>query len=455
MRELSVSVIGLGYVGLTTAVALASKGFRVRGYEIDQEKVDRINKGNPTFHEPGLQSLLKKALANGFKASGTLGIADIHFVTVGTPSLDDGSIDLSYIRQASESIGQRLKEQDKYSLVAVKSSVTPGTTENIVKPLVESASGRVAGRDFGLASNPEFLKEGSAVKDTLKPDRIVVGEFDKRSGDLILRLYRRFYGAGLPPVIRTTPVNAELIKYANNAFLATKVSFINMIAGLCQLLPRADVQDVAQGIGLDKRIGSDFLRAGAGWGGSCWPKDLRALRFAARSLGIEFPIIDATIQVNEAQANEVLALAQTLTGGLSGKRVAVLGLSFKPNTDDMREAVSIKVVGGLLENHAEVRTYDPAAMENARRVFSTLPKEMRNRLSFTHSALDAIKDADCCIVVTEWGEFGRLKPSDFTTAMRHAAVVDGRRIYDPMVYSKRLRFAAVGLGVVSRKGYDE
>jgi len=451
LRHFVVSIIGLGYVGLTTAAALASKDFRVAGYDIDDKKVKRINNGDPTFHEPGLKELLKNGLEHGFEASDKLKKSDIYFVTVGTPSMENGNTDLTYVKSASESLGTFLKNSNGYSVVAVKSTVTPGTTEGLVRSAIESPSGRTVGRGLGLVSNPEFLREGSAVEDTLSPDRLVIGEMDKKSGGFVAKMYREFYGPRMPKVLRTTPVNAELIKYASNAFLATKVSFINMIANLCRVLPGADVEAVAEGTGLDKRIGGSFLRAGAGWGGSCWPKDLKALEAVASSLGVGLPIVEAAIAVNEAQPNEVVTLAKTLTGTLAEKRVAVLGLSFKPNTDDVREAISIKVVNSLLNQHAWVNAYDPAAMENAKKVFENLPEERKNRLTFAHSALDAMKGTDCCIVVTEWDQFRKLKPSDFKTRMRRAALVDGRRIYDPKIFARELKFAAIGLGVVSER----
>ncbi len=448
MRGFTISIIGLGYVGLTTAAALASRDFAVAGYDIDTKKVKRINEGDSTFHEPGLDELLRKALANGFEASDKLRNSDIYFITVGTPSLGDGAIDLSFVKSASEALGRFLMDSDRYAIVAVKSTVTPGTTEKLVKPVIESQSGKTVGTDLGLVSNPEFLREGSAVADTLNPDRLVIGELDKRSGDFILKMYKGFYGSQMPQVVRTSTVNAELIKYANNAFLATKVSFINMIANLCRVLPGADVETVAEGMGLDRRIGPEFLRAGAGWGGSCLPKDLKALREAARSVGERLPIVEAAMKVNEAQPNELITLTKLLTGGLRGKRIAVLGLSFKPNSDDMREAVSIGVVSALLSDLAWVKAYDPAAMENAEKVFETLPKKRRSRLSFAHSAIEAIEGSDCSLIVTEWDEFKRLKAEDFTRHMRSPAVVDGRRIYDPKEF-KKLRFAAVGLGMSS------
>ncbi len=445
MSSPTITVIGLGYVGLCTAVSLASKGFSVSGYDVDKKKVERISAGRATFHEPQLDELLQLCLKKGFTSSDRLEASDICFITVGTPSLADGNIDLTYLRNAAAELGRSLKALDGYHLVVVKSTVVPGTTEAVVKPIVESISGRNFGTELGLVVNPEFLKEGSAITDTLKPDRLVVGEFDKKSGDFLVNFYKRFYGKDIPEVLRTNIVNAELIKYATNAFLATKVSFINMVANLCETIPNADVLVIAKGMGMDKRIGPLFLKAGAGWGGSCFPKDLRALKQLYKKLGVAPSLIDATIAINEGQPYRLASLAEGLVGELTGKRFAVLGLSFKPGTDDIREAVSLKVIRTLLERGARVVACDPVAVENAMKHFGGLPLLLKSHLSFAGSANECIKDADCCIVVTEWDDFRKLKPEDFIRNMKNPAVVDGRRVYDPKIFSSKLKFAAIGL----------
>ena len=290
---------------------------------------------------------------------------------------------------------------------------------------------------MGLAMNPEFLREGSAIKDSLHPDRIVVGETDARSGDSLLKLYKRVYGQRMPKVLRTNPANAELIKYANNSFLATKVSYINMVANLCEKIPGADVEVVARGIGMDKRIGRAFLRAGAGWGGSCWPKDLMAMKSKFREVGVEAPLIDAAQQVNDSQPLQLVRAAKEVLGSIAGKRIAVLGLSFKPDTDDIRGAVSISLIRALLAGGASVRAYDPAAMDNVRNVF-------HDQIELASSPIEAIRGAECCILVTEWKEFGRLKPKDFTSNMQDPVVIDGRRAFEPAMM-RGIQYTAVGL----------
>jgi UDPglucose 6-dehydrogenase len=282
-KRSKISVIGSGYVGLCTAVGLASRGYSVLACDVDRAKIEKINQGIPPFHEPGLGEKLKENIARG-AIRGVVGQidrvileTDLTFVAVGTPSRQDGSIDLQYIESAAISIGEALKQRNTYHVTIIKSTVVPGTTQNVVKPILEEKSKKKCGFDFGLCMNPEFLRQGSAFKDTVDADRVVIGSFDKQSGDTLENLYRDFYSGHIPPIIRTTLSTAELIKYASNSMLATKISFINTIANICEKIPGADVEVVAAAMGLDKRIGSLFLDAGLGYGGSCFPKDVKAL----------------------------------------------------------------------------------------------------------------------------------------------------------------------------------
>lgn len=438
----------MGYVGLCTAVAFASRGYTVVASEADPEKASMISRGAPPFYEPGLNEVLVEVLRSGrFRCTTSTEKAvldtDVTFITVGTPSKPDGSVDLSYVKSSAEEIGRALSSKGSYHLVVVKSTVIPGTTENVVKPILERSSRKKCGADFGLCVNPEFLREGSALYDTFNPDRIVIGECERRSGDVLESLYREFYAEKMPPLLRTSLVNAELIKYASNAFLAMKVSFINTIANICERIPGADVTVVAKGIGLDKRIGPLFLNAGLGYGGSCLPKDLRALIQHSRSLGYEPKLLEAVEEVNDSQPQKAIKLCKELVGELRGRRVAVLGLAFKPNTDDMRDAVSIKVVKRLLEEGTRVVVYDPRAVENAKKVFGS-------SVEYASSVEECLRGSECAIVVTEWEEFRRLRPEDFLRLMKEPVVVDGRRIYDAELFSSRLRFAAVGFGKRTR-----
>jgi UDPglucose 6-dehydrogenase len=453
LRSYRISVIGMGYVGLCTAVAFASKDYTIIASETDAEKVDRINRGTSPFYEPGLNEALTEALRSGrFKCTSNTEMAvldtDITFITVGTPSKPDGGIDLHYVKESAREVGSALSHKDSHHLVVVKSTVIPGTTENVVKPILEEMSGKVCGANFGLCANPEFLREGSALYDTFNPDRIIIGEYDKRSGDILETFYKEFYAEKTPPIIRTTPVNAELIKYANNAFLATKISFINTIANICERIPGADVTIVAKGIGLDKRIGPLFLNAGLGYGGSCLPKDLRALIQYSKTLGYEPKLLEAVEDVNKNQPQRAVELCRKLLGELKGRRIAVLGLAFKPNTDDMREAPSIAIIHQLLEERAEVVAYDPAAIPNAKAI-------LKDGIKYANFAIECLKDADCCILVTEWEEFKKLKPEDFIQNMRRPILLDGRRIFDPKEFSQKIKFMAIGLGMENPENTEE
>jgi UDPglucose 6-dehydrogenase len=444
-KQPNISIIGAGYVGLCTAVGFSSKGYSVTAVELDAQKAEKINQGTPPFHEPGLQEKLTAGVKGGNlrclvnQTEKAVAESDLTFVTVGTPSRPDGGIDLRYIESAAHDIGRALKQKSSYHVVIIKSTVTPGTTQNAVKPILEEESGKTCGEQFGLCMNPEFLRQGSAFQDTVNADRVVIGSYDRRSGDVLEDLYRGFYSARLPPIIRTTLSTAELIKYASNAMLATKISFINTIANVCERIPGADVKVVAAAMGLDKRIGPLFLDAGLGYGGSCFPKDVKALVACSKNLGYNPELLDSVENVNRSQPLKGVELCRQQLGGLEGKRIAVLGLAFKPDTDDMREARVIPIINQLLSEGAEVAAYDPVATATAKTIF-------KGRIRYAASALDCIRGADCAIVVTEWPEFQKLTPEDFARNMKQPILVDGRRIYDPERYSKKLRFVAIGLG---------
>jgi UDPglucose 6-dehydrogenase len=444
LNRQQISVIGAGYAGLCTAIGFASKGYKVIAVDRDPKKVALINKGISPFYEIGLETLLQKVLGQGYlkctkNYKEAILESDITFIAVGTPSKRDGSINLTYVNNASCEIGRVLKEKETYHLIVVKSTVIPGTTENQVKPMIEKFSGKTCGDEFGICVNPEFLREGSGIQDTLYPDRIVIGENDKKAGDMLESLYRDFYGDEMPPLIRTKIPTAELIKYANNAFLATKISFINEIANICEKSPNADVTVVAKGIGLDKRIGPMFLQAGLGYGGSCLPKDVKALIAHSTKLGYSPALLKAVNKINETQPGKAVELSKKALGNLRGKRIAILGLAFKPNTDDIRSAVSIKIIRKLLKEGTSVIVYDPVAMPNTR-------KKFKNSIQYASSPFNCIKNADCCILVTEWDEFKTLKPEDFVQNMKHPIVIDGRRIYNQELFNRKLRLMAIGLG---------
>lgn len=324
-------------------------------------------------------------------------------------------------------------------MVIIKSTVVPGTTQDVVKPILELESNKKCGKDFGLCMNPEFLRQGSAFEDTLHTDRIVIGEHDKKSGDTLESLYKGFYGKNTPPSIRTSLSTAELIKYASNSLLATKISFINMIANICEKIPGADVKTVATAMGLDKRIGPLFLNAGLGYGGSCFPKDVKALIAYSKSLQYTPVLLEEVETLNRNQPLKAVQFCREQLGNLKGKNVAILGLAFKPDTDDMREARVVPIINQLLKEDATVTVYDPVAIPAAKTIF-------RNKIQYAQSAIHCLKEADCCILVTEWPEFKKLTPGDFTKNMKYPILIDGRRIFDPEAFSAQLKFKAIGLG---------
>ena len=441
-EDLSVSLVGLGYVGLCTAVTFAKRGFKTLGVEIDSEKIARIMRGRAPIHEPRLDNLLQVALRTKKLTVSddisSVATTDVIFVTVGTPSKTDGLINLSYVENAIRQIGEALRNRHGYRLIVLKSTVTPGTTTSTAKPILQEASGKKIGAQLGLCANPEFLKEGSAIQDTFHPDKLVIGAFDEKSASMLKRVYKSFYGRSLPPTIITTPETAEMIKYASNAFLAMKVSYINTIANMAQQVPNVDVERVAETIGLDPRIGRLFLKAGPGYGGSCFHKDLQAIIQFTQRLGYDPKLLRVVEEVNEQQAGKVVELSERLLGTVINKRVAVLGLAFKKDTDDIREAASIRVIERLKGKGAQVVCYDPMAMPNARKVLGV-------SVEFANDPRSAISGADCCVVMTEWDEFRKLKGKDYVRYMRSPNVVDARRLYRPDDLEGS-NFVAVGLG---------
>lgn len=439
-----ISFVGLGPVGLCTAVCFATKDFAVIGSEMDVAKAKQIKSVNPPFYEPDLKELLRKVIRNGNLKIVTnneeaILNSDTTFITVGTPSNRDGSISLQYVIEASEEIGKALKKKTTAHLVAVKSTVTAGTTLNIVKPILEKNSGKKCGKDFLLCVNPEFLSEGNAINGTFNPDYIVIGGYDEKSTKTLENLYKDFHKESLPPIVKTNIPTAELIKYANNTFLATKISLINTIANICEKVPGADVTKVAEAIGKDHRINPYFLNAGLGWGGSCFPKDLKAFIAYSKKLGYDPTLIQAAYKANQDQVKFTMQKVKNNLKTLKGKKIAILGLAFKPNTDDIREARSLKIISQLLKQGATVTAYDPMATANVKKV-------MKERICYASSAFECLKNADCAILVTEWEEFKKLKPKNFTETMRKPILIDGRRIYDHKKFSEKLRYIAVGLG---------
>ncbi len=438
----AISFIGLGAVGLVTQICLASKGVKTIGVDVDEQKLKTLNSGSLPFYEPQLKELLSEARTN-VVFSGSIEDAvsnsSMTFITVGTPSKPDGSIDLAQITQACKGLGKALGKKPGYHVVVVKSTVVPTTTDNVIKNTLEAESGKIAGKDFGLVVNPEFLREGHGVHDTFHPHLLVIGSAEEHSGGMVERFWLEFYKDGPPEVIRTNWVTAELIKYSNNSFLATKISFINSIANICQKLPGADVEQVARAIGKDPRIGELFLKAGPGFGGSCLPKDLKAFIRTAGSIGYD-PLLFASVdRINETQPLQVIALAKSALGELREKAIAVLGVAFKKDTDDIRDAVSLKVIEQLINQGARVRAHDPMALDNLRKYFG-------GKITYASDRFECIGGADCCIVLTEWDEYGSMKPEDFVRHMKNPCIIDARRVFSSADFVRKTSYLAIGLG---------
>ncbi|MBX8633846.1 MAG: UDP-glucose/GDP-mannose dehydrogenase family protein [Candidatus Thermoplasmatota archaeon] len=417
---MKLSIVGSGYVGMVTGACFSRIGNDVIMVDSVESKVKLVNAGIPTVYEKDLEEIVAGTVREGrLKAVNSIDKAinssDLSFICVGTPSTSDGKQNLDYIKKVSEEIGMSIRRKAGYHTVVVKSTVVPGTTEGVVKKIIENISGKKAGIDFGLGMNPEFLKEGGAVNDFMKPDRVVIGSFDETTKKVLEDIYAPFTA----PKIFTDCTTAEMIKYASNIFLSARVALINEIGNVSKVLG-IDTRVVARTIGMDRRIGPLFLNAGAGFGGSCFRKDASAFSSLADELGVDTPIVDAVLTQNERQPLKLVEMLEKRMK-IAGKRVAVLGLSFKPDSDDVRDAPSIRVVGELLKKGAEVIAFDPKAMENFRKLFPGI--------TYAASPAEAAGGSDAIIIVTEWKEFS-----------------------DPLIYGGKL--VVDGRGVTKTSNYE-
>jgi UDPglucose 6-dehydrogenase len=429
-----IAVIGSGYVGLVTGACFAEFGVDVTCVDVDAEKIARLSSGETTIYEPGLEQLLQKNLQAG-RLRFTTDVASasnqalVIFLAVGTPPAPDGSADLTYVENAARTIAQHM---DSYKVVATKSTVPVGTGKRLAALIRENQPKTV---EFSVVSNPEFLREGAAITDFMRPDRVVIGGSDEQGIAIMRDLYRPLYLIETPFVI-TSLEGAELIKYAANAFLATKISFINEIANLCEKVG-CDVHEVARAIGMDRRIGSKFLHPGPGFGGSCFPKDTLALSFIAQQFSSPTRIVDAVIEVNRQQRLAMVPKIERLADGLAGKKIAVLGLAFKPETDDMRDAPSVEIIRGLVERGAQVSAYDPVAQKEAEKV---LPE-----IAYADDEYAAAEGADVLVFMTEWNQFRALDMDRIRSLMRVPRIADLRNIYEP-ADMREMGFQYAGVG---------
>lgn len=445
---MNVSVIGTGYVGLVSGVCLASKGHIVKCVDIDRAKVDKINEGIPPIYEVGLEELLKSMVGRNMFATTDLHAAvldsELTLIAVGTP-FDGNEIDLKYIREVSRQIGEVLMEKQSYHVVVVKSTVVPGTTDDVVLPILEMSSGKKAGKDFGVGMNPEFLTEGQAIADFMNPDRIVLGGIDQRSIDILGKLYTVFSET---PKLQTNCKTAEMIKYTSNAMLATAISFANEIGNLCSAIGGIDVVDVMAGLHLSSYLRpqsqksgyvqapiSSFYQAGCGFGGSCLPKDVKALISHGKKAGSPMPLLQSVIDTNLAQPMHIRTILGRNFETLKRVRIAVLGLAFKPDTDDIRETPAIPIIKKLIEDGADVSVFDHVAMAETKKVFDGM------KVRFALSMENCIENVEAIILVTRWKEF-ELLPQIIKNRIPQPLVVDGRRQLDK---NSVARYTGIGL----------
>src|SRR5262249_37099938 len=429
-----IAVIGTGYVGLVTGACFAEFGIYVTCVDNDEEKIRALESGNIPIYEPGLEALVAKNVREGrlsFTTDLSRSVQDslVIFLAVGTPPQGDGSADMSQIEQVALAIGKAL---NGYKVIVTKSTVPVGAA-SLIKWIVEQ--NRPSPFKFSVAANPEFLREGAAIDDFMRPNRVVIGCTDEEAIAILKEIYRPLFLIE-PPFVITTPESAEMIKHASNAFLATKVSFINEIANLCEVLG-ADVHDVAKGMGMDLRIGNKFLHPGPGFGGSCFPKDARALVALGRRVDYHLRIVEAALHVNEYQRSTMIERVKRLLPSLEKKTVAVLGLSFKPQTDDMREAPSLKLIADLQESGASVRAYDPVSIRAA--------EQLTRAVQFCDDEYEAASGSDALVIVTEWNQFRSLDLARIKEQMREPNIVDLRNVYEPDRV-RQLGFRYVGIG---------
>lgn len=428
---MKVAVIGTGYVGLVTGVVLAELGNDVICVDKDAEKVAKLRSGISPIYEPGIEEMLQRTVSEGFlkisdSISDAVGKSDIVFIAVGTPAGEDGTPDLTAVRAVAREIGKSIRHR---IVVVNKSTVPVGSGDMVEGILLESGA---TSEMFDVVSNPEFLREGSAIRDTLQPDRIVIGAKNRDAAVKLVELYAPLER----PMYITDLHSAEMIKYAANSFLAMKISFINAVSRLCELCG-ANVSDVSKGIGADSRIGASFLQAGLGWGGSCFPKDVQGLVSVADSYGYDFALLREVIEINDQQTHHFLDRLEQRLGGFAGKRIALMGLAFKPNTDDIRDAKSLVMIERILGAGGSVSAYDPIATDHVRALFP--------QVEYVSSVYEVSADADALVLVTEWNEFRQLDLTRLGSTMKSKILFDGRRVYSrPVAERAGFEFATIG-----------
>ena len=434
---MNIGIIGLGFVGLSISSVLASKNYNVVGIDIDNQKCSDIRNGVLPLFEPELENTLRIGLKKKLTISNNFSLiknCDMIFVTVGTPQTPLGAVELSMIKKAATTIGQIIRKSKKNPIIFIKSTVIPGTAQNVILPILEKKSGKKADRGFGIISNPEFLQESNAIRDTKYPHTIVLGGKQSK----YMKKAKMFFSKMHPnvPIVITNFQTAEMIKYANNSFLATKISFINQLSNICQNIPGTNIDDIAKIIGLDSRIGKLFLNAGPGYGGACLPKDISALIKFSDKIGVKPILLNAVEKTNHEQMNNIISLMKKILGDITAKRITILGTAFKPNTDDVRDSKSIELIKKLLKNKANITIHDPKAIESTKKIFG-------EKIIYAKSIADALNKSQCGIIMTHWKQYDTLNNHSIKH-MSKKIIIDCRRV----LVKKELdaEYYAVGIG---------
>lgn len=435
---MKIGIIGLGFVGLSFASVLASKKYSVTGVDSDSAKVSKILTGKAPFYEPGLDDTLKTALKNGLKITTEINPivteCKLIFIAVGTPQREDGSIDLTMIKTVVREIGKNLAKTKNIPTIIVKSTVVPETTIKVILPILEKESRKKVGKGFGLITNPEFLSESNAINDTINPHVVIIGSDNDKFAREMEKFYSNFHKN--VPIVKTNHQTAEMIKYANNSFLATKISFINQIATICEFIPGANVDVVARTIGLDPRIGNLFLTAGPGYGGSCLPKDVKAIINFSTKYGIKPTLLDAVEKINHQQLENIVHAIKQRIGKIRNKRITILGLAFKADTDDVRDSVSIKLIGLLLKEGAKIIVHDPRAIPNTKTIFG-------NKIEYSNFIKEALRNSECAVIMTAWKEYTKINNNELRL-MKKPLIIDSRRLL--INHNLDMNYSAIGVG---------
>jgi UDPglucose 6-dehydrogenase len=436
----SISVFGIGKLGFPLVACLASKGYRVIGFDVNPQTIKAVNERRPFIFEPGLTELLQKSkeisASDDYKY--VIENTEATFIVVPTPSTENGSFTTKYAEAAAEQITAGIKDKKTYHLVVLTSTVLPGDTESRIKMILEKGSGKKCGTDFGLCYSPEFIALGSVIRDFLNPDVILIGEYDKRSGDLLSEIYQKVCDND-PPIVRTNIYSAELAKISLNSYVTMKISFANTLAELCEKIPGGDTEAVSRLLGYDSRIGRKYLSGALAYGGPCFPRDNKAFAYFARKVGCEARLSLATDKENEHQNERIAAMVGKKLGNIRGRKIAILGLTYKADSEVVEESAALKIADNLLKKGANLSVYDPAGMVSARKILG------EKGISYAVDVRACLKDAEFCILATPWKQFKNLQPEDFTATMKQPILLDCWRFFDRVEFGKKLKYFTIGL----------